>query len=401
MQRRIWPLLFILAYSVLSLVSTIPAQVKAAENCETLSCNQDDLDCLNRKKACWENNIREAQQQGISLQSTITLLNGQIQLQQVQVNQTEAEISQLEQQIIDLTGRISGLEVSLDKLSLLLIDQIQHHYKRQAAAPTGFIFLSSSLTNFLTQKHYQQIAQQELSENMQQAEHQRLDYDNQKQLKEEKQYEVQAKRDLLKQQEAELTHKKSEQQVLLTQTRNNEATYQNQLAKTLGEINAIQDIIAGKGNESEVGDVKEGDRIASIIVGASACSTGTHLHFEVVKDGSHRNPAEYLRSVDAIWRNSPDESFGFGGDWSWPLNNPAQINQGYGMTYYARVHRSYGGAPHTGIDMVSKDAGNYTVKAVKDGKLYRGSIACGGGLLRYVRVDQGDNLFTYYLHVNY
>jgi murein DD-endopeptidase MepM/ murein hydrolase activator NlpD len=50
--------------------------------------------------------------------------------------------------------------------------------------------------------------------------------------------------------------------------------------------------------------------------------------------------------------------------------------------------------------MVSKD-GNLSIKSVKDGKLFRGSIKCGSGLLRYVRVDHGEGLNTYYLHVNY
>ena len=71
------------------------------------------------------------------------------------------------------------------------------------------------------------------------------------------------------------------------------------------------------------------------------------------------------------------------------------------MTYYARAGY-YGGAPHTGIDLISKSSGEYAIKAVRSGTLYRGSIACGGGLLRYVRVDhKDDSEDTYYLHVNY
>jgi murein DD-endopeptidase MepM/ murein hydrolase activator NlpD len=109
-----------------------------------------------------------------------------------------------------------------------------------------------------------------------------------------------------------------------------------------------------------------------------------------------------LKSIGGVvWNNSPDEPFGFGGDWDWPLSDPARITQGYGMTFYARVRRAYGGQPHTGIDMVSKD-GNFDVKAVKPGELYRGSIKCGGGYLRYVKVKHKDsNLESYYLHVNY
>jgi hypothetical protein len=69
------------------------------------------------------------------------------------------------------------------------------------------------------------------------------------------------------------------------------------------------------------------------------------------------------------------------------------------MTYYAANLRYYGGGPHTGLDMINP--GNLTVKAVKPGTLFLGSIACGGGTLRYVHVKQDDNYDTFYLHVNY
>jgi murein DD-endopeptidase MepM/ murein hydrolase activator NlpD len=167
----------------------------------------------------------------------------------------------------------------------------------------------------------------------------------------------------------------------------------------LAESGAIKSIVAGRGEEIKIGEVKEGDKIATIIQGASPCSNGTHLHFEVVKNGSHENPANFLKSISITWNNSPDGSFGFSGDWNWPLINPAKLNQGYGMTWYARVRRAYGGAPHTGIDIVSQ-TGDLTVKAVKDGTLYAGAIGCGGKNLNYVKVEHKDSdLSTYYLHV--
>ena len=71
------------------------------------------------------------------------------------------------------------------------------------------------------------------------------------------------------------------------------------------------------------------------------------------------------------------------------------------MTYYARVRRAYGGNPQTGIDMASKSL-DLTVKAVQDGEAYRGSIRCGGGSLKYVKVDHKDSeIDTFYLHDNY
>lgn len=379
--------------------------VRALEDCDRFVCNKDDensyLQCNRDKRACLESNIRETKSAAITLNNTISILNGQIQVQELQIDQTSAEIGALERQIGELTNRIAGLNLSLDRLSTVLVERVGEHYKNGRLNPTLMLLVADSFNQFLSNYKYLKMTQEQTADAMQRAEAQKITYDEQKALKEEKQAEVEAKRQALESQQAVLTKQRGEQQHLLTETRNNEARYQADLTKTLAELEAIQSIIAGKGDESRVGDVGEGDSIASIIVGASPCSTGTHLHFEVVQDGGHRDPAAYLKNIDAVWNNQPDGSFGFGGDWNWPLNNPAKINQGYGMTYYAAVKRSYGGAPHTGIDMASKDA-NYTVKAVKPGVLFRGSIRCGGGLLRYVKVEHKEsNLSTYYLHVNY
>jgi peptidoglycan hydrolase CwlO-like protein len=383
--------------------------VWAAENCDQFNCSKDTQDestylsCVKDKRSCLEKNIKETQAQAVTFSNTISILNGQIQVQELQIAQTIAEINQLEKEIGELSTRIAGLEISLDRLTTLLVRRVGANYRRQFNTPLLQLVLNAeSLPEAVVQYKYLQLTQQHLSQTMQKAETQRLTYDQQKALKETKQTEVEDKRKQLQGQQAQLAKQRSEQQNLLQQTKNSEASYKRELEKTLAELEAIQSIIAGRGNETASGDVTEGQRIASVIPGSSPCSTGSHLHFEVVRDGTHRDPAGFLKSIEASWNNSPDGPFGFGGDWNWPLNNPAKINQGYGMTYYARVRRSYGGAPHTGIDMFSKTAGDYTVNAVKSGKLYRGSIACGGGLLKYVKVEHtSDGYQTYYLHVNY
>lgn len=410
--HRIWLVLFLIITLGLGWTTnqslTRPSQLQAAEACSQYSCDKDSqdeddyLECIKDKSSCLEGKIAEVREQKNTLSNTISILNGQIQVQELQISQTLAEISKLQGEIEELSTRIAGLEISLDRLSEILIERIGAHYKHQTSTPAALRLLTNDMGHSLRQFKYLQLSQQHLGGVMRQAESQRLTYDQQKALKEEKQTQVQAKQNQLEQQQNQLTSQRADQQTLLTQTQNDEARYQAELAKTTAELDAIQSIIAGRGDESEAGSVEKGEKIASIIPGASTCSTGSHLHFEVVKDGSHRNPANYLKGIEASWNNSPDGPFGFSGDWDWPVDNPAKINQGYGMTWYARVRRAYGGAPHTGIDIFSKTSGNYTVKAVKDGTLYRGSIPCAGGQLRYVKVehDSGD-YSTYYLHVNY
>ncbi|MDQ5951267.1 MAG: hypothetical protein QG639_544 [Patescibacteria group bacterium] len=393
-------------FAALSFLSVSPV---LAQNCDDIKCekdkdDEDDSDylaCIDDKRSCLEDKIKETQNQKITLNNTISLISGKINLQELKISQTETEIEKLERQIVELNDRINGLDLSLDRLTGMLVERIRAQYKESRVSPFVALASSGSFSDMFAREQYVNLASEQTALAMQRAELQKMVYDQEKELKELKQKEVEVKRQDLQSEQNVLTKQRGEQQFLLTETQHNEARYQAELAKTLAELNAIQSIIAGKGNESEVGEVESGDKIASIIVGASTCSTGTHLHFEVVKDGVNRDPAAYLKPISILWNNDPDTEFGFGGDWDWPLNDAARITQGYGMTYYARVRRAYGGQPHTGIDMTSKSA-NYTVKAVEDGKLFRGSIRCGGGFLRYVKVEhEDDGLSSYYLHVNY
>ena len=359
------------------------------------------MKCISDKKSCLEKKIAEVQSQKITLSNTIGILNSKIAVQLLQINQIQGEINKLEREIDDLSERINGLNVSLDRMSEMLVERVQQQYKQSRVSPFTLLIESNSFDEFHTRMEYLSMTSKQTATGMQRAEIQRLLYDQQKELKEKKQAEVEVKRISLQKEQNTLNTQKGEQQFLLKETQNNEQKYQAELAKTLAELNAIQSIIAGKGAESKVGEVKQGDKIASVISGASTCSNGTHLHLEVVKSGVNYDPAGYLKPISITWNNQPDTSFGFGGDWEWPLNDAARITQGYGMTYYARVRRAYGGQPHTGIDMVSK-SGDLTVRAVRDGVAYRGSIKCGSGQLRYVKVDHKEGGYsTYYLHVNY
>lgn len=398
-----------LLFSCCAVILLLFAPPVLAQSCDDYKCEKDKddkedkdyLSCINKKRSCLEKKISETQTQKITLNNTISIISGKINLQELKITQTETEIEKLDKQIVELNGRINGLDLSLDRLTGMLVERIRAQYKESRVSPFTALASSGSFSDMFAREQYVNLASEQTALAMQRAELQKMVYDQEKELKELKQKEVEGKRQELQSEQNVLTSQRGEQQFLLKETQNNEVRYQAELAKTLAELNAIQSIIAGKGNEQKVGEVESGDKIATIIVGASTCSTGTHLHFEVVKDGVNRDPAAYLKSTSILWNNDPDSSFGFGGEWDWPLNNAARITQGYGMTYYARVRRAYGGQPHTGIDMTSKSA-DYTVKAVEDGVLYRGSIKCGNGFLRYVKVEhEDDKISTYYLHVNY
>ncbi len=219
--------------------------VLAQNDCDR-GCDQDEMDdeeyfeCLQETKNCLERKIDETQEEAQTLTGAISIINGQVSLQQLQVSQTQAEIYYLESEIDELSERISGLSLSLDRLSGMLIKRIQASYKQYRTSPLIAIFTTDQFTTFISQYKYLQQAEKQTAAAMEEAENQRLLYDEQKTLKEIKQEQLQEKRQQLQAQQLELERTRAEKERLLAQTKNDEATYQRLLAKAQAEISSIR-----------------------------------------------------------------------------------------------------------------------------------------------------------------
>jgi len=364
--------------------------------------DDDKLRELNEKIEKYTKKIGELQGKQKTLSSAINYLDSKVKLTSTQIAKTEQELKILAEDISKLSVKIDVLNKSLIEVSTFFNSRIKEAYKRSLVNPFYFLFSSQGFSDLFSRLKYLQIVQMHDRDLLFRMQKSKMNYDNQKIQKKEKKEEEEALKEQLEKQRAVLAQQKQQKQELLTITKNDEQKFQQLLAAARAEMEAIQSIMAGYGEETKIGDVNEGEKIASIISGSSACSTGTHLHFEIAVGGSNVNPASYLKSKSVDWDlcgwYGCDSEFAFSGSWNWPMNDRITITQGYGMTAYARSG-AYGGNPHSGIDMVSDDL---SVKAVKQGTLYRGSIACGGGTLRYVKVDHKDSdIDTYYLHVNY
>ena len=385
-KRKFFVFFFLLLALAIPLVWPFSAQADISED---FARKQKEIEELKAK-------IAETQEKKKTLSSQINLMNQKIYLLSLQIEQTKRKIADLEEEIDILSEKIDRLDVSLERISRILLARVVATYK-QSNFDSGLYLLASSHGDLRRGFKYIQAAQKHDKLLLIAVAEAKQNYDQQKSLKQEKQKELIALNEQLKAQNRELEQQKKDKEHLLAVTRNSEANYQRMLANALAELRAIQGIIAGQGKEKKVGPVNEGEKIATVIQGQSACSTGTHLHFEVREGGAVKNPFSYLSSISLINDSGGDDYF-FAGNWSWPLRGSIRLTQGFGKTWWVRS----GGAPymyHTGIDIVSNDVNVYSVKK---GTLYDGSISCGGGTLFYVRVDHDDsNIDTYYLHVNY
>ncbi|HUW22099.1 MAG TPA: hypothetical protein VMW41_05555 [Candidatus Bathyarchaeia archaeon] len=342
--------------------------------------------------------IGKQEVQAKSLESQVIAFDQKIALAAKNIIQTENEIKVLEREVADLGEKVKLLDLSLDRISALLVKRIEQTYKKGRFDSFLLLFSSDRFSRFASRFEYFRAIQLHDKKLLFQMESARLSYEQQKKLKEEKQQQLEEVKVKLEEQKVRLAGQKADKERFLAETRGNKAHYEQLLQVTRAEIEAIVKIVAGEGECGEAGPVNEGERIAAIIAGASACSLGTHLHFEVREGDQVRNPFVYLKSITLIDASDGDPHAATG-SWQWPLNEPIKLTQGFGENTSAIRSHVVWYPVHTGIDINAEDL---TVKAVKKGLLYRCSIDCGGGTLRYVKVDHEDSDFnSYYLHVNY
>lgn len=359
-------------------------------------CADQKLDC----SKCIEylsNKKSEASGKAKTLSSEIAVTNSQIKLTEARIRATEQKIKELQKDIGIAKDKIEDLESVIDRATRLLIERITAVYQVGRIQPWQIFLTARNIDDVFSRLKYLRIVQVYDKRQVYAAEQAKTDYANQKNIFENKEGEAQALNKKLDSYNDQLAQEKNSKSVLLTVTRNDESRYQRLLAQAQAEVA----IAFGGGTETYIRDVKQGDIIGTMISGQSGCSSWTHLHFEVHKNDSILNPDEYLSNTSFTYMDNDEAGVGSinpHGPLPWPINSPIQINQGYGMTPYAQTG-AYKGNPHFGIDMVSP---SLSIKAVKDGKFYGGSIACGGkypGSLIYSRIKHDEGLDTLYLHM--
>ncbi len=224
-----------------------------AENCEEIRCEDkkdqqlDYQQCISQKKSCLEKKVSEVQSQKVTLTNTIGLLNNKIAIQLLQINQIQAEINKLEHEIDDLSERINGLNVSLDRMSTMLIERVREQYKQSRISPFTLLVESGSFDEFQSRLEYLNHTSHQTASGMQKAELQRLLYDQQKELKEKKQAEVEQKRVSLQKEQNTLNNQKAEQQALLKATNNDEAKYQQLLNEAKAQMDSFKKFVSVSG----------------------------------------------------------------------------------------------------------------------------------------------------------
>ena|SRR3989338_6901345 len=349
---------------------------------------------LTKKIEEYQRKLKELSVQKNTLSSQIQYMNTLINLTTLKIQDTEEKVNKTQKEIELLTSRIEGLDGSLNYLTKLLVKKVIAGYKNHSFSLLQVIMDTSNASDLLSKYKYIKIAQENNQKLLVQVQETKLNFEEQKKIRQIKKEELDLLEKQLIDQKNDLNYQKVQKEKLLADTQNDETKYQQLLSQAIAEFNAIQKAIA---TGAKIGSVKKGDPIALVgNSGAPYCSTGSHLHFEVRKNNSWINAEEYLSSKQ-IDNNQDGGTISLGsGSWDWPISDPIVLEQRYGKTPYSWRY-SYSGGIHTGIDMWSRSS--EVIRAPADGTLYTSSQNCSGATINIKYIDHGDGILSFYLHV--
>ena len=374
-------------------------------------CSQDDSckdikDPISRS-SCYNELVTACSQEKQSLISQITYFTSKISLTSSQIEATEVKIDELEDTIASLSGKISHLEQDLDKVSGVLLERINETYKKGGTSYFTLLLSSREFSDLFLRLKFIQIVQEHDKKILTQTQRTKVNYEEQKNLREEKQAEQEALKLSLVSQQSLLTKQKQDKETFLSLTRNNEDRYQQLLAEARREASEIQKAISILSQAGVAKRVGRGDPIG--LMGNTGFSTGAHLHFGVynISEGDlskfnfnsgYDNPFNYLesKSVNFDGTSCDDvptattKSVG-SGSWPWPMESP-NISQCYGHTPWSF---KYSIGIHNAIDMWNNS--NIVIRAVDEGNAYtyRGGQSAGNGVF----IFHSNNKMTLYWHL--
>ncbi len=256
---------------------------ESAEETEDDNPNRDQINEWEEKKRDAERKLEETLQEQDSLSNEIDRMDTEIYLTELHILETEARIEKTEKEMETLDGRIDGLDTSLDDLSETLISRIAESYKHQNVSLITLLFDADNANSLLEKLQYQQAAQnhnQQLLIEVQQA---KLNFQDQKTLREKKRAELASLQETLAVQQSELQNQRGQREQLLAVTQNNESTYRNLIAEADRQIAAFQNFVQSTGvGKIEAGSLGTGEggwylsqrdsRWASNVMGSSRMS---------------------------------------------------------------------------------------------------------------------------------
>lgn len=409
MKKFLAFLLFILSFLFFS-----PILAQTVCDDPSLCINKDPLICKNEQISSCTQQLKNTQGKENTLKSQLTLIDGQTKVTILKIEETNLKIDKLKREISDLATRIDRISTSLDTLSEILLNRIVQTYKYSNAVSTfDLIFSSHGFAELLERLKYIQVAQAYDKKKLYELQATKISYNEQKQDKQTRQVEAEKLSKDLEIYQTELDSQKKQKNDLLRETQNDENKYQQLITKLRADADSLARALAGGG--AKIGPVNKGDKIA--VVGNSGCSSGSHLHMEVITSShiTKINDKNYIvdeNNQPIKWgldhREDP-RPYIQSGRFPKPVaeytDNDACSQDGgpycHNGDISTRFKQSYFLGTHTGLDIADYFGAAIFAADNGDSYAFADSTACylTGTVGKGVAIDHHNGMVTLYWHI--
>lgn len=365
-------LLIFLTLALVLLISGVA--VSKAQSCS------NEADC---KKLIteYEQKLVGIRDQKNTLSSQIEFADTQIYLTTLRIQDTERKITQTADEVESLKGRIVTLNSSLDYLSKLLLVKIVESYKRREPPLLSVFIDPDNASTMINRLKYAKVAEEndrKLAFQVQQA---KLNFEQQKDLREDKQVELAKLSTALEGQKIALNSQKTQKQKLLTDTQSDEFTYQRLLAQAQAQLSGFRSFVQTSG--------------ASSVIGANSLGNGSDGNYYSQRDERWANrtmgySSENVLNVGCLITSTAMVAKKYG-DSSTPGDLASDANRFYGNTAYVTLPwRSVSGRSYTPVNNIDQELqnGNYVIVGVG---------GCGSGGSHFVVLTKKDG-DSYIMH---
>ncbi|NTU46172.1 hypothetical protein HGA88_00950 [Candidatus Roizmanbacteria bacterium] len=204
-------------------------------------------DAARQKVLELERKVNDLKEQNTTLSSQISFMDTQMSLTELKIQQTEATIVNIQKEIEILGTRIEGLDSSLNSLSEQLLQRVVEGYKNKSLSVFDIIFDSINANEFLAKLKYLRTAQENNQKILLQVQETKLNFEEQKKLREDKKIQLDKLTITLNDQKNTLESQKKAKESLLSITRNSEVVYQNLLEKARRELQGFSSFTQSQG----------------------------------------------------------------------------------------------------------------------------------------------------------
>lgn len=303
---------FLFVSSNLNIVSSIECN-------PGVRCNTNE-ECQLLEKLCTQKASELAKEVDSYLSQKQSMIT-QIYLTELKIKDTEQKITTITNEIEVLGSRIEGLDTSLSYLSKLLVKQIAEGYKKRTVSLFSLLFDSANAEDLLDRIKYLKSAQDNNQKVLIQVQEAKLNFEEQKKLREEKIKQLDNLKNTLNAQNITLNSQKIALEKLINDTQDNENIYRELSNQARQQISAFKSFVTNTGagiiNANQFGNGSDGNyysqrdsRWANNRIGYSGetiLDVGcllTSVAMTAKKFGSNLTPADIASDVSRFFSNT-------------------------------------------------------------------------------------------------